>query len=173
MGGRRAVRQREPGEPIRAELSDCSGKPRLTAAPPNVVCCRRLWHSTHVRSRIYRRWCLVLGMIAMLGAVLSVPLSAAHAFQLAASHDAQQTAAVKQDMPCHNHKPVKADHCPNCPQKTCPDLGSCLVKCFQQLTPLPVDVRLQADMGRDRIPPAAAHESAGTLTPQLLRPPRV
>ena len=110
-------------------------------------------------------------MLAMLGAVASVPLAAAHALQMTASHHAQQTAAAKHDMPCHGHKPVKAKHCPNCPQKACPDLGHCLAKCSQQLTPLLIDARLPNDLVGERVPPAAEDESAGALTPQLLRPP--
>jgi hypothetical protein len=98
----------------------------------------------------------MLGMLAMLGAAVSVPLSASHALQMAAGH--------------HGQDAVSAKHCPNCPQQTCPDLGNCLAKCTQQLTP-PIEARLHRDVPRDRIPPAAAHESAGVLTPQLLRPP--
>jgi hypothetical protein len=112
----------------------------------------------------------MLGMLAMLGAAVSVPLSASHALQMAAGHHGHDAVSAKQAMPCHSHKPVKAKHCPNCPQKTCPDLGNCLAKCTQQLTP-PIEARLHRDVPRDRVPPAAAHESAGVLTPQLLRPP--
>lgn len=124
-----------------------------------------------VRNSLYRRWSLVLGMLAMLGAVLSVPLSAAHALSIAGSHHEQQVAAAKHDMPCHSHKPVRDKHCPNCPQKGCPDIASCLAKCSQQLTPLLTGARLPNIIVGDRILPAADGESAGALTPQLLRPP--
>jgi hypothetical protein len=124
-----------------------------------------------VRRPVYQRWSVVLGMIAMLGAIVSVPLAAAHALQMAASQHSQQTAAAKHDMPCHGHKPAKAKHCPNCPQKTCPDLANCLAKCLQQLTPLPIEAQLHGHMIRDGVVPAASQVSAGTLAPLLLRPP--
>ena len=119
----------------------------------------------------------MLGMLAMLGAVLSVPLSTAHALQLqtTAAQHVEHAASTEGDVPCHGHEVVKTEHkhCPDCPQKTCPDLGSCLAKCAQQLPLLPVGVRVQAGIVRHHILPAPAQESAGTLTPQLLRPPSV
>ena len=68
-------------------------------------------------------------MLAMLGALISMPMTSTYAFAMAGAKTA--ATASMDGMPCH--KPVK--HCPDCPQKVCPDIGTCLVKCFQPLSP--------------------------------------
>ena len=81
-----------------------------------------------------------------------MPLTATYALAMAGtpaiSHDMSMMDA-KGEMPCH--KPMKP--CSNCPQKVCPEMGSCLVKCFQPL-PVPVsEARLHGDVIGERIAP--------------------
>lgn len=153
---------------------------------PYVAPLELLWHSDIVRRRLYQRWFLALGMLAMLGAVVAVPVSSTYALGMAtsqhgaaAAHAGQHAkhaamdqhtrhaSGAKQDMPCH--KPVK--HCPNCPQNACPDLGNCLVKCFQQLSPPQAEAQLLGIIPRARVAPAPSRVSASSLIPPLLRPP--
>jgi hypothetical protein len=115
-------------------------------------------------------------MVAMLGALVSLPLASTYAFAMSAqsskpmamnvAHDAHKAAAEK--MPCDG--PVK--HCPDCPQKVCPDMGSCLVKCFQTLSPL-AEAQLYGEITRDRVAPGRTMITVGSLIPPLLRPPSV
>jgi hypothetical protein len=125
-----------------------------------------------MRHRFYQRWFVFLGMLAMFGALLSMPLTATYAFAM--SGNASVSADVKMtaqggEMPCHkSHK-----SCPDCPQKFCPEMGSCLVKCFQPL-PTPVsEVHLYRDVVAERVAPAPSAMPASSLIPPLLRPPSV
>lgn len=130
-----------------------------------------------VKSRLVQRWfCLLLGMFAMLGAVVSVPLASTLAFTMsdqstvmASGTDDHVMAPMSKDMNCAK----RASHCPDCPQKSCPDMGSCLVKCFQPLSPLPAEVHLQGSVHREQLMPAPSRVIASSLIPPLLRPPSV
>lgn len=122
-----------------------------------------------MRKRIRHRWFAILGMVAMLGALAAMPLTSTYALAMAGAAHAGQSSAG--EMPCH--KPAKPAPCPHCPQKACPEMGTCLVKCFQQLVPPltggmtlapPVVVLLAPE------PPAV---TASSLVPPLLRPPSV
>ena len=86
-------------------------------------------------------------MLAMLGALISMPMTSTYAFAMAGAKSA--ATASMDGMPCH--KPVK--HCPDCPQKVCPDIGTCLVKCFQPLSPPVAEARLQGDVVSERVVP--------------------
>jgi hypothetical protein len=129
-----------------------------------------------VRNRLFQRWFLVLGMVAMFGALLSMPMTSTYAFAMsgqsaamgADSHDTS-IASMSKDMDCA--KP--AHHCPNCPQKFCPAMGSCLVKCFQPLSPPAAEARLQGVVPSERVMPTPSRITASSLTPPLLRPPSV
>lgn len=112
-------------------------------------------------------------MLAMLGALVSMPLTATYALAMAGTRPAvshhMTVADAKGEMPCH--KPMKS--CPDCPQKICPEMGSCLVKCFQPL-PAPVsEARLSRDVIVERVAPSSTAVTAGSLIPPLLRPPSV
>jgi hypothetical protein len=107
----------------------------------------------------YQRWSLILGLIAMLGAVLAVPAAA-----LAATANAPSSeTAVSSDMPCHKRLP-------DCP-KACPDLASCIVKCLKTQTPAPDAIELLAP--KHEAPPAPAQQALlkPTDLPPILRPP--
>lgn len=106
-------------------------------------------------------------MIAMLGMVIAMPLTSTYALAMAGK--AHTTAATTDKMPCH--KPAKP--CPDCPQKVCPDIGTCLVKCFQTMSPPVAEARLQGTEQRARVLPARSQVSDGSLIPPLLRPPSV
>jgi hypothetical protein len=126
-----------------------------------------------VRNRLFQRWFATLGMLAMLGALLSMPLTATYALAMAGttptiSHDMSMTDA-KGEMPCQ--KSMKL--CPDCPQKVCPEMGSCLVKCFQPLPPPVSEAQLQGDVITGRVAPMPVAVTAGSLIPPLLRPPSV
>jgi hypothetical protein len=118
-----------------------------------------------VRKRLFHRWFLVLGMVAMLGSVVTVPMTTSIAVAMAGP----TTAATADQMPCH--KPAKP--CPDCPQKVCPNMGSCLVKCFQPLSEPTSEAHLLGTLLSSRILPALSQVTAESLIPPLLRPPSV
>ena len=130
-----------------------------------------------VRNRLFQRCFFLLGMAAMLGALVSMPLASTYAFAMSAqssksmamniAHDGHKTTAEK--MPCDS--PVK--HCPDCPQKVCPDMGSCLVKCFQPLPSPLAEAQFYGEITRDRVAPGHTLVTASSLIPPLLRPPSV
>jgi hypothetical protein len=125
-----------------------------------------------VRNRLFQRWFAMLGMLAMLGTLLSMPLAATYALAMAGTHPVpshDMSMADAKGEPCQ--KPMKS--CPKCPQKVCPDMGSCLVNTFQPLPPLVSETRLQGDVVVGRIAPVPVAVTAGSLIPPLLRPPSV
>ena len=125
----------------------------------------KVWQSRFVRHRIFQRWFATLGTVAMFGALLSMPMTASYALAMAAAKSGP-TAAVGQ-MPCHDK------NCPDCPQKVCPDMGNCLVKCFQSLSAPAAEARLRGVVPSERVMPAPTRVTASSLTPPLLRPPSV
>lgn len=125
-----------------------------------------------MRNCLFQRWFATLGMLAMLGALLSMPLTATYALAMAgAAPAADQGISMtdKGEMPCH--KPMKS--CPDCPQKVCPEMGSCLVKCFQPLPPPISEAQLLGDGITGRVAPMLVAVTAGSVIPPLLRPPSV
>jgi hypothetical protein len=109
----------------------------------------------------------MLGMVAMLGALIAVPLATASALAVSKRTAAH---AMAHEMPCH--KPVKP--CPHCPQKVCADMGNCLIKCFQSLyAPVAGGAGLPVMMVGSRLPPGLSQVANGSLIPPLLRPPSV
>ncbi len=132
-----------------------------------------VWQSDAVRIRLFQRWFAMLGMLAMLGTLLSIPLTATYAFAMASAKpavaDGMSMADAKGEMPCQ--KPMKS--CPDCPQKVCPEMGSCLVKCFQPLPPPVSEAQLHGDVIIGRVAPMPVAVTAGSLIPPLLRPPSV
>ena len=126
-----------------------------------------MWQSNLVRNRLFQRWFVVLGMIAMLGALIAMPLTSTYALAVAGAKTT--TTAAMDEMPCH--KPAKP--CPHCPQKVCPDMGSCLVKCFQSLS-LPVSEAASARHYAEFAGLADLSQvTSDSLIPPLLRPPSV
>jgi hypothetical protein len=121
-----------------------------------------------VKDRLFQRWSLILGMLAMLGAGVVAPMTTAHA--VAKPGLTSSMSAAMQAMPCH--KP--ANPCPDCPQKSCPDMGAgCLVKCSQLVaSPAAVALSHTPVMG-SRLLSAPQQAVSGSLTPPLLRPPIV
>jgi hypothetical protein len=126
---------------------------------------KQLWRFNHLKNRLFQRWFLVLGMVAMLGAIIVVPVTSA----LAAANTTSASSMGMGDTPCH--KPAKS--CPDCPEKSCPSLSACLVKCFQKLSALPTEARLDRTTVSSRVWPAPSLVTASSLTPPLLRPPSV
>src|SRR3954454_19153836 len=90
-----------------------------------VVAPLRLWRRGGVKRALHR--CFVaLGALAMAMALVAIPAGIALA---SAKADMAAMSASSDDMPC--------DHpCPGC-AKPCPDMGSCLLKCFQPLSNTP------------------------------------
>jgi hypothetical protein len=121
-----------------------------------------------VRHRFYRRWLVVLGMLAMLGALVSLPLTATYAVAMAGVHSSSMSAS-SDEMPCH--KP--AVPCAGCPQKVCPDMGNCLLKCFQPLFP-PIGVfHVQGIVVTSLAVPSAYPACITSHVSPILRPPIV
>jgi hypothetical protein len=82
-----------------------------------------------------------------------------------AKSDMAAMTASSDDMPC-NHP------CPGC-AKPCPDMGSCLLKCFQQLSTAPMQPSVHGYSMRDLIPPGLSRRMVAAPIPPLLRPPSV
>ncbi|MBN8913056.1 MAG: hypothetical protein WC807_09160 [Hyphomicrobium sp.] len=125
-----------------------------------------------MKKRFYRRCFGVLGIFAMLGALVTLPLTSTYTLAMATAHQAAPGDMAKSDaMPCH--KPAQQKSCPDCPQKVCPEIGTCLVKCFQQLVPPPASgVHLEMAVAA-RLSPIADDVVASSLVAPLLRPPSV
>lgn len=102
----------------------------------------------------------------MLGALLVAPVSTPVALAMA---NPMPTAAAADAMPCH--KPMK--HCPDCPQKVCADMTTCVAKCFQPLSAPVAQARMLGLAGTSAVLPGLSQASDGSLIPPLLRPPSV
>src|SRR6188474_558523 len=125
-----------------------------------------------MRNRPFQRCSVILGVLAMLGALLVAPVSTPMALAMAnATSHAKVAAATTDEMPCH--KPAKPKHCPDCPQKTCADMTACLAKCFQPLAVPVAAVRVPQLQASATIRPGASQTASGSLIPPLLRPPSV
>ncbi len=143
-------------------MSDAAPRPDIARAP-------QLWQGNRVTTRLYHRWFALLGMVAMLGALVAMPSSNTYAVGMAGKFDAAQSAA--DEMPCH--KPSAPMPCPDCPQKVCPDMSTCLVKCFQQFVPPLTGGHVGRATSAARLRPALSPVAASALVPPLLRPPSV
>lgn len=140
--------------------------PRKARPLGNIAAFDALWQCEGVRKRIYHRLSAVLGMIAMLGALIALPMTTQIALAMSGPMVAKSTA---HEMPCH--KPAKP--CPNCPEKVCPDMGTCLVKCFQPLASPLAETTLPQSTVSLRVSPGLSQTTSGSLIPPLLRPPSV
>jgi hypothetical protein len=140
--------------------------PRKARPRDNVARLDPVWQSGGVKKRTCHRLSAVLGMVAMLGALIALPMTTSIALAMAGPLVAKSTA---HEMPCH--KPVKP--CPNCPQKVCPDMGTCLVKCFQPLASPLAETTLPHATVSLRVPPGLSQAANSSLIPPLLRPPSV
>jgi len=120
-----------------------------------------LWQFRAVRNKLHR--CFVaLGVLAMALALVAIPAGIALA---SAKSDTMVMVGSSDDMPCHHP-------CPGC-VKPCPDMGSCLLKCFQTLANTPGEARVQHSSMRQRIPLLSSRRMAEAPIPPLLRPPSV
>ena len=125
-----------------------------------------------MRKRPFQRCSVILGVLAMLGALLVAPVSTPMALAMAnATSHAKVAAATADEMPCH--KPAKQKHCPDCPQKTCADMAACLAKCFQPLAAPVAPIRMPLLQASATIRPGLSQVGNGSLVPPLLRPPSV
>jgi hypothetical protein len=128
---------------------------------PVLVANLSLWHCHGVK-RTLQRWFVGLGVLAMLMALVAIPAGIALA---SAKSDMAAMAGSPDDMPC-NHP------CPGC-AKPCPDMGSCLLKCFQPLSNAPVQASVQRYGVQDLVPPGPSRRISEAPIPPLLRPPSV
>ncbi len=126
-----------------------------------------MWQFKSVSKRPFHRWFAALGMVAMLGALAVVPMTTSIALAMAGPIPAASAAA--EQLPCD--KP--ANPCPDCPQKVCPDMSSCLVACAQPLSSPTAEAFLYGKVVPSRVPPAPSQVAAESLIPPLLRPPSV
>ena len=108
------------------------------------------------------RWFVALGVLAMLLALVAIPVGIALA---SGKSDMAAMSASSDEMPCHHP-------CPGC-AKPCPDMGSCLMKCFQPLSQVPAQAIVEMHPVRDLIAPGASQRITAALIPPLLRPPSV
>ena len=120
-----------------------------------------LWHCHCVKNTLHRCF-VVLGVIAMVLALVAVPAGIALA---SAKSDMTTMAGSSDEMPC--------DHpCPGC-AKPCPDMGSCLLKCFQPLANSPMEARALVRSVRQLVPPGLSRRTSEAPIPPLLRPPSI
>lgn len=152
-------------------MSAASGGPRRFLDICKLALRRQAWQPERVRKRPFQRCSAVLGVLAMLGALLVAPVSTPMALAMVSSMGHVQAAAASDEMPCH--KPAKPKHCPGCPQKMCADMTACLAKCFQALSAPVTQAHLHGLAPSSVILPGPARASDGSLIPPLLRPPSV
>ena len=120
-----------------------------------------VWHCHWVKKTLHR-WFVALGIVAMVMALVAIPAGIALA---SAKSDMAAMAGSSDGMPC--------DHpCPSC-EKPCPDMGSCLLKCFQPLANSPVQARALVRSVRQLVPPGLSRRTSEAPIPPLLRPPSI
>ena len=104
---------------------------------------------------------MVLGLLAMACAVVAVPAGIALA---AVKANAVAAAGQSHGMPC--------DHpCPGC-AKQCPEMGICLLKCFQPpLSEVATQTAFELPRGSSLVPLGRTERLAEAAVPPLLRPP--
>lgn len=124
----------------------------------------RLWHASEVKKCLFHRWFVTLGIVAILGALASLPLKASYALAMIGPMTVSTPA---QGMPCQKSRKF----CPHCSQRICPDPSTCLVKYFQPMAVPVGESHLQGTLPISRVRPASTHMMIGPLTPLLLRPP--
>ena len=109
----------------------------------------------------FPRWIGLLGMVAMLGAVIELPVAATAAVAMTTLNAPATTV---------DHQPSK--HCTHCPKKLAYDMANCLVTCFQAFYSPAARVVLKVSVIASRAPPPAPSLSAsGTSFEPPLRPP--
>jgi len=123
-----------------------------------------MWQSLETVKRRLHHCFVVLGLLAMAMALAAIPVGIA---LVSSKTPAGVEMAHNGDdaMPCHHP-------CPGC-AKLCPDMGTCLLKCFQQLPPLPEQLAIEATFIRNLVPLGQAQRIAEAPIPPLLRPPSV
>src|SRR5262249_21984506 len=105
---------------------------------------------------------VALGLLAMAMALSAIPAGIALA---AAKSQAMEMAADADEVPCHHP-------CPHC-AKPCPDVGSCLLHCFQPLASVFLPTGILAHAVRELVAPALSRRISEAPIPPLLRPPCV
>ena len=115
-----------------------------------------------MRIRCFNRLRMVVGIVAMLGAIVELPTAATAAVAMSIAGSTPTPAAADK----MSHKP-----CTHCPKKACPDLGACLAKCFQVMySPLAKSCLLGSAVA-SRVPPAPSRLVTGKRIPPPFRPP--
>jgi hypothetical protein len=112
--------------------------------------------------RLLHRCFVALGILAMGMALAAIPAGIALA---SAKADMAAMSAGADEMPCEHP-------CPGC-AKPCPDMGTCLLKCFQPLSNVAAQAGVQTYPLRERIPPGLSRRITEAPIPPLLRPPSV
>ena len=112
----------------------------------------------------------MLGVVAMLGALIALPMTTSMALAMSAPTAASPTAdkMTADEMPCHKPAKSPAKQCPDCA-----DMGTCLVKCFQPLSALVAETGRLGVVVTSCVLPEPSQIAAGSLIPPLLRPPSV
>lgn len=101
----------------------------------------------------------------MVMALVAIPAGLALASAKSDMADTATMADSSDAMPCHHP-------CPGC-AKPCPDMGGCLLKCFQPLSNAPAQEGVQSHTVRDLVPPGLSRRISEAPIPPLLRPPSV
>ena len=105
---------------------------------------------------------VALGLLAMALALAAIPAGIVMA---SAKSEMAAMAGSSDEMPCHHP-------CPGC-ANPCPDLGTCLLKCFQPLFEGPGQASVEMSQVRGLVPLGLSRRIAEAPIPPLLRPPSV
>ncbi len=126
-----------------------------------------IWLGKHMRKGWLRCCICILGVLAILGTVVSVPAGFANAFASKNFDMAAMAMAGSEDCP------KQVDPCPDCLSKICPDAGSCLVGCVNSLPSPLANNYARVAVLKEGLSLLSAPRPAGTLSPPLIRPPIV
>lgn len=130
----------------------------------------QIWQEWLMRTTWLRYCCCILGVLAMLGSVLSVPLVSADAF--APKSDMSMPSMTMSDVGAEGCQ-KQAAACADCGDTKCPNLTSCLIV-FVNSLPAPAAIAYRSVVGAtESFAFSSATAPAGMLIPPLIRPPIV
>ena len=123
-----------------------------------------------MRTAWLRNCFCILGMLAMLGTMASVPLASVNAVAPAINMNmATMDTSAAGSEGCRK----QANPCPECSKKICPELASCLVQCVNSLPAPAANEHRRVTNAKEDLPFSSAPSPAGILISPLIRPPIV
>ena len=112
----------------------------------------------------------ILGLLAMLGTVVSEPPASANVLVPTTNMSmATMDMSAARSEGCQK----QAAPCPDCAKKICPELASCLIQCVNSLSSPATHEHRRVASTKERLTFSSAASPAGILIPLLIRPPIV